>query len=443
MDQPAWLAAAWAEFGVRERAGRAKEPRVLAYFREAGRKDVSDDAVPWCAAFVGAMLKRAGYDGTGSLMARSYLSWGRALDEPMAGAIAVMKRGANPAHGHVAFVVGTTDRLVFLLGGNQGDAVSVAAFEASRILGYRWPPEASVKTPETKPAVQRNTEHNSSGIFAPALAHVLQMEGGYSNDPHDPGGPTNRGITLAVYAQFKGVTVDAVSRSRLLDELKRIPDAAVQDIYFKRYWTPARCAAMPAPLALFHFDASVNHGVAGAARLLQKAAGVEADGEIGPQTLRAIAEQDTAALVTRYAQERRARYRSLAHFWRFGRGWLSRVEQTLARAKELAASDTDSKQGDDRMEKDVEVGSYGNATGKWWLQSRTVWGALISAAATLIPVLGPMIGIELSGDVIKQAGEQTLGAVQAVVGVAGTLLTIYGRLRASVPLTRRNLNVRL
>ncbi len=76
--------------------------------------------------------------------------------------------------------------------------------------------------------------------------------------------------------------------------------------------------------------------------------------------------------------------------------------------------------------------------GKWWAQSKTVWGTLITAAATVLPVLGPLIGIELSGEVIRQAGEQTISAIQAVAGLFGTLLTLYGRMKAEGPLVRRD-----
>ena len=58
MDQPPWLAAAWAEFGVREIPGKDDAPEILRYFREAGDTSVESEATPWCAAFLGAMLKR-------------------------------------------------------------------------------------------------------------------------------------------------------------------------------------------------------------------------------------------------------------------------------------------------------------------------------------------------------------------------------------------------
>ena len=202
MDQPPWLAAAWAEFGVREIPGKDDAPEILRYFREAGDTSVETEATPWCAAFLGAMLKRAGCSGTGSLLARSYLDWGDALDASRLGAVAVLSRGDDPNAGHVGFLLSEANGKLYLLGGNQGDAVTVAGFDKTRLLGLRWPKE--------------NPEPESMGddaIFLKALAHVLEMEGGYSNDPYDPGGPTNRGITLDVYASFKNETVDDASRA--------------------------------------------------------------------------------------------------------------------------------------------------------------------------------------------------------------------------------------
>jgi len=82
MDQPAWLEAAWAEFGVREIPGKEEAAEILRYFRDAGDTSAASEATPWCAAFMGAMLKRSGHAGTGSLLARSYLDWGDPLETP-------------------------------------------------------------------------------------------------------------------------------------------------------------------------------------------------------------------------------------------------------------------------------------------------------------------------------------------------------------------------
>ena len=440
MDQPAWLMAAWGELGVAEGAGGTDNPRIVSYYDAVGRNDVRHDDVPWCAAFAGAMLARAGLSGTGSLLARSYLNWGEAIEAARTGAIAVLERGGEPWAGHVGFVVGEDQERIYLLGGNQSDAVTVEGFARSRLISFRWPAAASGEARPKPDAV------GSDPIFEASLRHVLEMEGGFTDDRYDPGGPTNRGITLAVYARWRSVTIDASSRARLIDDLKRIPDDVVGAIYRARYWTPAKCDALPGAVALFHFDAAVNHGVSGAAKMLQQAAGVDVDGEIGPATLSAIARLSPQAVIDEYAAIRRARYRSLPHFWRFGRGWLNRVAATEKAADDLLARTnalpTISK-GASAMEPIQYPDTAPRPDGKWWAQSKTIWGALITATATVLPVLGPLIGIDLSGDTIRQAGEQGFAAVQAIVGLFGTLLTIYGRVRASGPLTRRAMSLRL
>ncbi len=82
-------------------------------------------------------------------------------------------------------------------------------------------------------------------------------------------------------------------------------------------------------------------------------------------------------------------------------------------------------------------------TTKWWGQSVTIWGALITALSTVLPALGPVIGIDITGDLVAEAGEKIVETVQAVGGLVGLVMTIYGRMRASQPLERRDLTVKL
>lgn len=85
----------------------------------------------------------------------------------------------------------------------------------------------------------------------------------------------------------------------------------------------------------------------------------------------------------------------------------------------------------------------GGGQGKWWPQSKTVWGALITAVTTVLPLIGPLIGINISADLIKLLGDQTVAVVQALGGLVGTLLTLYGRVTASAPLVRQVVNVKV
>jgi len=433
MEQPRWLAHAWAELGQREVRGVADNPRIRAFYRDAGQKTEHHDEVPWCAAFVGACLERAGLSSMRSLMARSYLHWGAPIANGRYGAIAVLSRGADPAAGHVGFLLGETDTEIALLGGNQSDAVTVVTYPKARLLGFRWPDEVG-----SSDAGQR------SELFERALAHVLEMEGGYTDDPYDPGGPTNYGITLKTFAAWKGIEITSRTRESLKAELKHVPEAAVRDIYAARYWQLARCDDLPPALAVFHFDAAVNHGVTGAARLLQQAAGTDVDGEIGPLTLAAVARSAIDGVLDDYAEVRRRRYRSLPHFWRFGRGWLVRVDKTLKLAHDVAkATDAQVFSSPSQQKGPSNMTDSSKPTSKWWGESMTIWGALITGLSTVLPALGPIVGFDITGNLVREAGEQIVQTVQAFGGLLGTILTIYGRLRASQPLEQRSMMIKL
>ncbi|MCP1557845.1 UNVERIFIED_ORG: uncharacterized protein (TIGR02594 family) [Methylobacterium sp. SuP10 SLI 274] len=126
----------------RPRRGRAGVPAF---------PGIKTDSTAWCAAFVNAVLERAGHRGSRSLAARSFESWGVGLPAPALGAIATKKRGNSTWQGHTGLVVGANATQVFLLGGNQSDAVNVAAFKRSEIVAYRWPADVPLPAPHTLP----------------------------------------------------------------------------------------------------------------------------------------------------------------------------------------------------------------------------------------------------------------------------------------------------
>jgi uncharacterized protein (TIGR02594 family) len=144
MIDPPWLAWARAELGVRETPGPVSTKRIMEYRAIAGIRLGGDDgAVPWCAIFVNAALVKAGDPGSRNAMARGFLRWGRSLAGPAKGAIVVLSSSRGPLSGHVGFYVGETATHLRLLGGNQSDAVSIASFPKSKLLGYRWPSGAA------------------------------------------------------------------------------------------------------------------------------------------------------------------------------------------------------------------------------------------------------------------------------------------------------------
>lgn len=147
-----WYNIAKGYVGVHEEKGTKHNPLVVSMWKNSHIPWIRDDETPWCAAFVGSCLEEAGLVSSRSAAALSYKEWGIPLNQPFEGAVAFMERksGKRVVGGHVAFVAGVTqDGMIMLLGGNQGDSVSIKAFNPNRILGYRWP--AGVKVVKALP----------------------------------------------------------------------------------------------------------------------------------------------------------------------------------------------------------------------------------------------------------------------------------------------------
>jgi uncharacterized protein (TIGR02594 family) len=142
--EPAWLARARQELGVHETPGPVSNPEIDHYRALAGLSGIhgDDGAVPWCAIFIGAMLREVQVPASGSAMARSYSHWGRDCPLATPGAITVISSSRGAASGHVFFATGRiTATHVEGLGGNQSDAVTIAWWPRARVVASRWPSE--------------------------------------------------------------------------------------------------------------------------------------------------------------------------------------------------------------------------------------------------------------------------------------------------------------
>ena len=166
--------------------------------------------------------------------------------------------------------------------------------------------------------------------FEACLAVVLAAEGGFVDDPADPGGATNLGITRATLSSWLG-------RLATIADVEALTPALAGAIYRARYWNPAHAGKCPPGVDLMVFDEAVNQGVGRAIASLQTAAGVAPDGAFGPATRAAIAAAAPAELIRAIAADRIRHYRALPTFPRFGRGWLARVDRTTGAALEMAA----------------------------------------------------------------------------------------------------------
>jgi lysozyme family protein len=161
------------------------------------------------------------------------------------------------------------------------------------------------------------------------LSFVLAAEGGYVDDPQDPGGATNMGITLDVLSQWRHTAVTKA-------DVQALTATEAGAIYRANYWNATRCTDLPSGVDAMVFDCAVNNGIGRSAKFLQTAVNVTADGSIGPATLAAVAAVPVATLIPNLASQRSAFYHSLSTFDHFGAGWLARLQRVTALADQLA-----------------------------------------------------------------------------------------------------------
>lgn len=166
--------------------------------------------------------------------------------------------------------------------------------------------------------------------FEQSLAWVLQSEGGYVDDPEDPGGATNKGVTQAVYDTWRQ------AHNLPTQNVRDISDGEVEAIYRNRYWDAVSGDNLPSGLDYATFDFAVNSGVKRAATYLQNILGVTPDGHIGPVTCQAASERVVPDLIDDLCTDRLNFLESLPTYPHFGVGWSNRVKTVRARAKGLA-----------------------------------------------------------------------------------------------------------
>jgi len=157
--------------------------------------------------------------------------------------------------------------------------------------------------------------------FDAAFERLLGHEGGYSNDPKDPGGETNWGISKRSYP---GV------------DIKNLTQAGAKEIYMRDFWMPLGAAADPA-IKFQVFDFAVNSGISTALRKLQLAVGVADDGHWGPVSAAALAKQSVPDTIMRFAAFRLKFMNRLSNWDHNSRGWTERVANDLL----YAAADTE------------------------------------------------------------------------------------------------------
>jgi lysozyme family protein len=173
----------------------------------------------------------------------------------------------------------------------------------------------------------------AASTFDDALRRLLIHEGGYTNHPSDPGGPTKFGITIVDYRRYvKAGATAADVRAMTLGE--------AETIYRERYWNAMRCDELPAGVDYAVFDYAVNSGISRAAKVLQRLLGFADNGRIGDALLAAVRKRDAADLIARLCDERLAFLQRLKTWPVFGAGWGRRVKEVRAAALAMAKAKT-------------------------------------------------------------------------------------------------------
>ncbi|HEX4843190.1 MAG TPA: TIGR02594 family protein [Limnobacter sp.] len=142
-----WVDEGMTHLGLAEIPGAKHNATIGAWLRKLGAW-WADDETPWCGVFVAHCMREAGLSVPKYYMrAKAWADWGVGLSRPVFGCIVVFERKGG---GHVGIVVGQDQQgNLMVLGGNQGNRVSIAPFDRSRVIAYRYP--AAVPSPQDRP----------------------------------------------------------------------------------------------------------------------------------------------------------------------------------------------------------------------------------------------------------------------------------------------------
>lgn len=163
----------------------------------------------------------------------------------------------------------------------------------------------------------------SANNFEACLKVTLKYEGGFVNDPNDPGGMTNLGVTQKTYSQW-------IKHSASKAEMLGLTPEKVAPLYKAYFWDLVRGDDLPKGLDMCVFDFDVNGGVH-SVKNLQTLVGASVDGHIGDGTIGKlnsyIAAHGVADAITKFSDLRVQYYKTLSTFTRYGNGWVRRTNE--------------------------------------------------------------------------------------------------------------------
>ena len=171
----------------------------------------------------------------------------------------------------------------------------------------------------------------AASTYDEALRRLLLHEGGYTNHPSDPGGPTNYGITLGDYRKYVKPNAGAT-------DVKAMKLVEAKAIYRAKYWNALACDEFPPGVDYAVFDYGVNSGIGRAGKVLRRCVGLPAHThDVSKEVVAAVARHDAAALCSAICDERLAFLKRLKTWPVFGTGWSRRVAAVKAAALAMAS----------------------------------------------------------------------------------------------------------
>ena len=170
----------------------------------------------------------------------------------------------------------------------------------------------------------------AASTYDEALRRLLAHEGGYSNHPSDPGGPTNFGITIADYRKY-------VKPNATAADVRAMKIGEAKAVYRARYWDAQHCDELPAGVDYSVFDYGVNSGIGRSGKVLRRVVGLpDKTSVVTEQVLDAVRQRPSAAIIIAINEERLRFLKGLRTWPVFGKGWSRRVAQVRAFSLQLA-----------------------------------------------------------------------------------------------------------
>lgn len=351
----AWLAKMESLDGTKWSPGDGKNPKIESWLSQIsaaypGMKSYCDAAASeqyfsWCGLTVGYCMASSGIapvfgttDTSRFLWAAAWMGWGTPVSAPQPGDVVIFDFGGNDHHVSL-FVKDNGNGYWSCHGGNQGHAVTVSNFPKSTAMGIRRPvPVVSTVAAPLVPAISAVAVPAAAQRFNACVALVLQDEGGNDDDPDDPGGRTSRGITQEDWNSW------LQTHPSLPADVFNAPQDQIMAIYRAKYWDKLSCDDLPAGVDYVVFDYGVLSGIRQSAKILQSYVGAAVDGDIGPQTTAAAASANAPLVINQISDERITYMEQSKVWWKYGKGWTSRVQRVRAAATAMASAAATSKQ---------------------------------------------------------------------------------------------------